>query len=248
MQASRRRESSTGWNLWHGCHKISEGCKHCYVYRGDMRYGSRDPSVVAKTSNFDLPVRTAKNGWAIPSGTMVYTCFTSDFFVEEADEWRVEAWNMIRRRPDLSFLMVTKRIHRFFESLPDDWGDGWDNVIIFSTVESQRTADMRLPIFRAAPIKHKGLAMEPLLERVDISSQLGPWLENVTVGGESGPDARVCDYDWVLDIRAQCLDADVPFTFRQTGANFRKDGKIYMIPRKLQHRQAYLAGINTDIR
>ena len=79
------------WNLWHGCHKWSEGCRHCYVYRTDGKYG-KDSSVVTKTEKFGLPLQKKKNGeYKIPSGNLVYTCFTSDFLIEEADEWRIEA-------------------------------------------------------------------------------------------------------------------------------------------------------------
>ena len=48
------------WNLWHGCHKLSAGCKHCYVYRGDARR-EVDSSVVVRTKNFDLPLRKKRN-------------------------------------------------------------------------------------------------------------------------------------------------------------------------------------------
>jgi protein gp37 len=72
--------------------------------------------------------------------------------------------------------------------------------------------------------------------------------EQVTVGGESGRDARVCDYDWVLNIREQCINAGVPFHFKQTGATFRKDNRLYHIPRDQQMRQAHRAGIDTTKR
>lgn len=100
------------WNPWHGCHKFSTGCQHCYVYRTDGKYG-KDSSVVTKTEKFDLPLQQKKNKtYKIPSGNMVYTCFTSDFLVEDADEWRPEAWEMMRIRQDLHFLFITKRIDR----------------------------------------------------------------------------------------------------------------------------------------
>lgn len=44
------------WNPWHGCHKLSEGCRNCYVYRIDERHG-KDSSVITRTRDFDLPVR-----------------------------------------------------------------------------------------------------------------------------------------------------------------------------------------------
>lgn len=233
------------WNPWHGCRKISPGCAHCYVYRRDSRY-EIDSSVPRKTADFDLPVRLARDKTyklQADEGT-VFTCFTSDFFLDEADEWRPEAWEMIRRRFDLRFFIVTKRIARFAACVPHDWGDGWRNVTICCTVENEEMACFRLPIFREAKIAHKQIICEPLLEAIDLSPYLDASIECVTVGGESGDDARVCDYAWVLDIRRQCEAAGVPFHFKQTGANFRKDGKTYAIPRKLQHTQAKAAGID----
>ena len=85
-----------GWNPWHGCRKISEGCLHCYVYRMDAAHG-KDSSQIAKTQAYDLPVRKNRKGqYQIPSGETVYTCFTSDFLLEDADPWRMTAWDMIR--------------------------------------------------------------------------------------------------------------------------------------------------------
>jgi len=232
------------WNPWHGCHKLSPGCKNCYVYRIDARH-DKDSCVVSKNKDFNLPIkRNRAKEYKIPAGETVYTCFTSDFFLDDADEWRKEAWQMIKERSDLDFFIITKRIDRFFVSLPDDWGDGYNNVFIMCTVENQDMADYRLPIFMKAPIKHKGIACEPLLEKINMSSYLGPWVKEVVVGGESGQNARICDYDWVLDIKRQCEDKYIPFYFKQTGAKFKKDGKVYFVPRKLQHSQARKAKIN----
>ena len=236
------------WNLWHGCHKLSSGCKHCYVYRGDARR-EVDSSVVVRTKNFDLPLRKKRNGeFKIPSGTFVYTCFTSDFFVEDADKWRAEAWEMIRCRSDLHFMMITKRIDRFSDCLPDDWGDGYDNVTICCTVENQTCADYRLPIYKRAPIKHKIIICEPLLERIDLSTYaVGEWIEQIVAGGESGYEARPCDFEWVMDLRRICVENKVDFWFKQTGSKFVKDGKTYNVKRQFQHSQARKAGINISL-
>ena len=153
---------------------------------------------------------------------------------------------MIHTRSDCDFLFITQRITRFSKCLPEDWGEGYPNVSICCTVENQAKADERLPVFREALIRHKMIVCEPLLERIDLSAYLGDWVESVTVGGESGDDARVCNYDWILDIRRQCIEANVPFRFKQTGANFVKDGKRYQIKRVLQHAQARKANINTE--
>ena len=233
------------WNPWHGCHKLSAGCLNCYVYRRDGSVG-RDASVVQKTASFDLPVRRGKSGKFLyhPPEGLAYTCFTSDFFLEEADAWRAEAWQMIRERWDLNFIFITKRIHRFYECIPDDWGEGYANVRIGCTIENQDRADFRLPIFLAAPIRSRFIILEPLLGPVDLHPYLSPAVRSVVVGGESGDEARPCRYEWVLDIREQCAASGIPFTFKQTGANFIKDGKRYSIPRRLQHAQAKKAGID----
>ena len=234
-----------GWNPWHGCHRISPGCLHCYVYRRDAEFG-KDSSVVEKTASFDLPLQRKRDGsYRLQGPGTVYTCLSSDFFVEEADAWRREAWAMIRARADLRFCIITKRVHRFEVSLPDDWGDGYENVTICSTCENQAMADARLPILLALPIRHREIIHEPMLEAIDIRSYLETGqIEHVTCGGESGPDARVCDYAWIVNTRIQCAAYHVPFYFKQTGANFVKDGKRYRIPRSLQSAQARKAGID----
>lgn len=239
---------SATWNLWHGCHKISTGCKHCYVYRSDARY-DRNSAEVHKTQNFNLPVKKDRSGnYKIPSGTCIYTCFTSDFLLEDADAWRQEAWDMIRERSDCTFLFITKRIDRFMQCVPSDWGDGYDNVVVCCTVENQERADYRLPYLLSAKAKHKEIVCSPLLEPIDLERFLTAEIEGVTAAGESGAQARLCDYDWVLQIRAQCVRNRIPFWFQQTGAHFQKDGRIYNIPRREQHSQARKANINTGKR
>ena len=232
------------WNPWHGCRRICAGCANCYVYRIDAAY-DRDPTAVARTADFDLPVRKGRGGhFRLLPGETVYTCFSSDFFLEEADTWRPEAWRMIRERDDLDFFLVTKRIDRFRTGLPDDWGDGYDNVTVCSTCENQDRAVYRLPILLGSPLRHRQVICEPILERIDLRAWLSPALECVTVGGESGEGARTCDFDWVKDLRAQCVDARVPFHFKQTGARFVKDGRLYRIERKDQQAQAAKARLD----
>ena len=235
---------STVWNLWHGCHKKSEGCKHCYVYRHDAKY-EIDSNIIKKNKVFDLPIiKDRKGNYKVRSGEIIYTCFTSDFFLKEADNWRSEGWDIIRMRSDCTFIIVTKRIERFLINLPSDWKEGWDNVVIYVTCENQKRADERLPILNELPIKHKGVICEPILEKIDLSKYLTNEIEEVVVGGESGSEARICDFDWVMSIRKQCIDKDVVFTFKQTGARFVKDSKEYRVLRKYQHSQARKANLD----
>ena len=233
------------WNPWHGCHKKSAGCLNCYVYRRDAMY-DKDSSIVTKTNDFNLAIRRHRDGsFYLKPGTHVYCCMTSDFFIEEADRWRKDIWEMIRYRQDIDFSIITKRIERFAQCIPEDWGDGWENVTIIATMENQATTDERMPILLALPIRHKKVNHEPMLESIDIDRYLkDDQIESVTCGGESGDNARICDYDWILNTRRQCIDNNVTFNFHQTGANFRKGGRIYSIPRMKQQSQAAKAKID----
>lgn len=233
------------WNLVHGCHRKSEGCKHCYVFTRDEQHGI-DANIVRKTSAFYLPMRRDRRGdWKIPAGSMVMTCFSSDFFIEEIDAWREEAWRMMRERKDLEFYMVTKRPERIAESLPRFWAELKARVYICCTMENQRRVDERLPVFQALPLVHREIIVEPMLEMVGFHGSLGG-IDRIIVGGESGRNARPCYYEWVLDVRRQCEEAGVGFHFMQTGGNFYKDGKNYKLTHKLQMAQARRANIDID--
>ena len=215
------------WEPWTGCYKASEGCDNCYFYGPNAkRYGQ---NVVQKTDKFDWPVRKdAKGEYRIKGGKILATCFATDFFLAEADEWRKEIWAIIKKRTDLDFLILTKRIDRFPQSLPSDWGEGYDNVNIGCSVENQKQADYRLPLFLSYPIKRRFVACAPLLEKIDLSPYLHG-IDHVTVGGETGRDARQCDYDWVLSLREQCANAHKTFWYKNTGTFFKRDGIVEKI-------------------
>lgn len=225
------------WNPWHGCTKYSEGCRYCYVYRQDEMFG-RDAAVCRKTNDFYLPIKKdRRSNYKIPSGSLFMTCFSSDFLLSDADPWRDECLEMMKLRSDCFFYFFTKRIDRLNFSLPD-------NVIVGCTCENQKTADYRLPIFKKLDIKYKTIILAPMLEKMDISKYLGSDIYEVNISGESGVDVRPLEYDWVLDIRNQCIKANVNFGFHQTGARFIKDGKEYRIERKYQISQAKKANID----
>lgn len=232
------------WSPWRGCHRYSEGCKFCYIHKGDARRGV-DTGLITKGEKFDAPVAKNKKGeYRMKGGQIVYLCFQTDFLLEDADPWRQECWEMMRQREDLTFLFLTKRIERLKKCLPEDWGEGYDNVIIGCTVENQETADKRLPIFSALPIKHRNIICQPMLERMDLTKYLEN-VELVVVGGESDINARALDYDWVLEVREQCIAQSVPFEFRQCGTHFIKDGTLYNLNVRELCAQARKAGINT---
>lgn len=229
------------WNPWHGCYKCSEGCLRCYMYEQDKTYGVNSSKIARTKTNFNMPIqriRTVKsvrnhpNDYKISSGSVIYTCMTSDFFLEEADFWRKEAWEIIHERADCLFIIITKRVSRIAQCLPSNWLDGWNNVVITSSVETQERAEERIPILLQLPLKHRAICVAPMLEEIDLRHFLSSKLiEQVSVSGESWPagKSRVLDYNWVTNLRQQCVDYDTTFTFFQTGSRLLKNNNIINI-------------------
>lgn len=234
------------WNPWHGCHKLSEGCQHCYMYFLDRKRGL-DTSHVFRTENFTMPIQRRHDGsFKIKPGSTLYVGLSTDFFVEEADQWRDEAWKIIRQRPDVFLRLLTKRPGRFAECLPDDWGDGYENVMLNVTTENQKRADERLPILLNTPAKHRGFMAAPYIGPVDAEKYLATgMIEEVLCGGENYDGARPCHYEWVKLLSDQCRKYDVTFDFIETGTVFVKDGKTYRIPdKRTQSQQAFRSGLS----
>lgn len=215
------------WNPWRGCKKCSEGCKFCYIHKGDYKRGINTSNII-KTKDFNKVIEKNNNDEYKMKSGLVYLCFSTDFLIEEADSWRNDCFKMIKERSDCNFLFLTKRIDWFLQIIPEDWKNGYDNIIIGCTIENQKNADYRLEIFNKLPIKHKCIICQPLLEKIDIEAYLND-IELVVVGGESDYNARTLNYDWVLDIRKQCIRKNIHFEFRQCGTHFFKDNKMHCL-------------------
>lgn len=235
------------WNPWHGCIKCSEGCENCYMYFLDSIRDQDGRNIYKTKTNFKYPLQKNRSGeYKIKSGEMIRVCMTSDFFLEVADEWRAEAWEIMRIRSDVKFFLLTKRPQRVRECLPFNWGSGWENIFFNVTCENQKRADERIPILFDLPFKHKGIMTAPLIGPVDIEKYLkAGQIEQVICGGENYNGSRICRYEWVKSLSEQCRKYDVTFNFIETGSVFEKDGKIYNIPdKKVQSQQAYRSGLN----
>ncbi len=231
------------WNPWHGCKRYSEGCKFCYMYYLDAARGVPEKSFeIKKTNDFLKPLAKYRDGqYKYPSGSYFRINMTSDTFLEEADEWREEMWRIIKARPDIHFYILTKRVPRIKECLPEDWGEGYENAEFQITVENQRAFDERWPIFKDIPAKHKGFNVSPLVGPVDIRPALETGqIELVYLAGEGYGSDRECRYEWVKKVSDDCMEFGVNFIFNSTGTNFVKDSKRYFIKSPgLQAVQAY---------
>lgn len=217
------------WNPWHGCHKVSQGCKNCYMFRDKARYG-QDPNIVtrSKDATFYAPLK-----WNEPR--TIFTCSWSDFFIEEADPWRDEAFGVMEMTPQHTYQVLTKRPDRMLDYIRDPQTPlriaqriehpnsiTWPlpNVLLGVSVEDRDTYLHRVPYLALTPGAVKFLSIEPLLGDLG-DLMLDGIFEGIyhwaIVGGESCPDARPMHGQWAIEIQQQCSATGVPFFFKQWG-------------------------------
>ena len=206
------------WNPWVGCTMVSAGCANCYMFRQQREYG-RDPTVVRRTKTWGDPPRWQRAAAKAGRTEFVFTASWSDWFHEAADGWRDEAWAVVRRCPNLTFQVLTKRAERIAGHLPADWGGGYPNVWLGVSVERDDYC-FRADLLRAVPAVVRWVCAEPLLGPLP-SLGLGG-IHWVVCGGESGPGWRPMDLAWARGLRDKCRTAGVPFYFKQ--GNGRRPG------------------------
>lgn len=203
------------WNCWYGCLKVSPGCKQCYMYRDMKRYG-RDPMVVnrAKPATFNAPLKWTQQA-------KVFTCSWSDFFIKEADQWRDEAWEIIRKTPHLTYQILTKRPGNIKDRLPTGWGNGWPNVWLGVSVENQEYS-WRIFELGNIPATVHFVSYEPALGPLNLKGEMQRGMVDWLIsGGESGYKPRPASPEWFRSIRDQCQTYSISFFHKQNGG-YRK--------------------------
>lgn len=232
------------WNIARGCTKVDEDCKFCYMYRDSLNSTRYEPKKVVRTKTvFDLPLR-------LKEPSKIFTSSLTDFFHEDIDSYRNEAWDIIRKCPHHTFQILTKRPERIVDHLPDplDWVGGWKNCWFGTSVGSndgeKRVRDlisaslhrpfgitflsiepMYGPINFLKDYFFKGLGFDHLhgTQRTKII-ELISW---IIIGGESGNDKgqyryRECKIEWIESIIDQCKAAGVPIFVKQLGTHLSK--------------------------
>lgn len=206
------------WNPWQGCRKVSPGCANCYMYRDKKRYGQEPATVIrSKPPTFNSPLK-----WKEPA--KVFVCSWSDFFIEDADQWRDDAWDIIRQTPHLTYQLLTKRAENIKDRLPHDWP--FENVWLGVTVESQEQIGRLAPLLFDFPAAKRFVSVEPMIGPVDLGHALckswsdggltmGQYLDWVIVGGETGPNTRQMEPEWAASIMKDCKDTNTPFFMKQ---------------------------------
>jgi len=206
------------WGCWKGCSPVSTGCKNCYATKRIIpRWYNLKPGDVSVNKDFRKPLR-----WKTPQ--MVFVCPISDFFLDHpaANARRSDAWDVMRRTPQHTYRICTKRPENIVSMLPPDWP--FRNVWLGVSAENQYWADDRMDILRRIPIHPDAIrwvSAEPLLGPIRFS---GPSSLNdygwIISGGESGDKKhppRPANPQWFLDIAQQCKNENVPFMLKQLG-------------------------------
>lgn len=222
------------WNPMTGCTKVSAGCKNCYAERmvgrgevGRVIHGSNDFGKVAlHPDRLDHPLH-----WRKPR--RVFVCSMGDLFHQDVpDEFIARVWRRFIQCPRHTFLVLTKRPGRMLAWLTKDRGPvefpTLRNVWLGVSAENQNAADERIPLLLQTPAAVRFVSVEPMLGPVSLYPfMVGdghdmPYFRDgalhwVICGGESGQNARPMHPDWALSLRDQCLEAGVPFLFKQWG-------------------------------
>lgn len=245
------------FNPWMGCTKVGPGCDNCYALDlvegrfGRAKWGPGQPRIRTSVSNWRKveiwnahPEKLIGSAWP-GRRPRVFAASLADIFDNEVDpSWRADFWALVRRTPNLQWLIVTKRIGNAAKMLPVDWGDGYPNVVLLITVVNAEEAARDTIKLLLTPAAARGLSVEPLLGPIVLTDLCNGWffydaltgcrwhgapagmtgaseaiprLDWVICGGESGPNARPMHPDWVRSLRDQCAEAGVPLHFKQWG-------------------------------
>lgn len=221
-------------NFWWGCTKVGPGCDHCYAETWSRRTGEgiwgpgvpRRPIKSAFSTLAKLNASAARFIAEHGRARRVFIQSMSDLFDKEVPlEWFATAWGAIWSAGEMDVQIVTKRlpmIEKRLAELGDHALAGWPrHAGLLISVVNQEEADRDIP--RLIALKKKlgipwiGLSMEPLLGLVVLRPEWLAELGWVIVGGESGPHARPLHPDWARALCLQCMDAGVPFFFKQWG-------------------------------
>ena len=206
------------WNPVTGCSKVSSGCRNCYAERMAHRLQAMGQPNYRNGFKVTMQPRMIERplGWKKPKTIFVNSM--SDLFHEDIPvDFIKEVFCVMGNAHWHRFQVVTKRAERLAElsdALP--WAP---NIWMGVSVESEKYLN-RIDHLRQTGARVKFLSLEPLLGELgglDLDS-----IDWAIVGGESGPGARPMQQLWVTEIRDRCLEAGVPFFFKQWGGTRKK--------------------------
>ena len=215
--------TNSTWNPVTGCTKISPGCKNCYAHRMAKRLHAMGQT--RYRNNFQVTLQddllTQPLSWKQPR--LIFVNSMSDLFHSEVDDGFIRmVFDVMGQASWHTFQLLTKRSDRLLElasKMP------WHrNIWIGVSVENQDYVH-RIRHLQRVPAAVRFLSIEPLLGPISSLPLTG--IDWVIVGGESGPNCRSMDAQWVRRIRDRCIAYGVPFFFKQWGGTRKKQtGRI----------------------
>lgn len=249
MENSKIEWTEHTFNPWIGCTEISDACTNCYARvlsarTFKVKWGAGEQRKRTSEAYWKQPLKW--NADAAKSGVRprIFCASLADVFDNEVDpQWRADLFDLIRKTPNLDWMILTKRIGNISKLLRE-------TIVIATATGNEKLAHALEQLFDAEPIPniHLGvtvcnqvefdrdyvkLACFPAAKRfISFEPLLGPisfggWplydqygnrtLDLVIAGGESGPKARPSHPDWFRSLRDQCASADVQFMFKQWG-------------------------------
>lgn len=221
-QTSNIQWTDATWNVARGCTKVDDDCRFCYMYRDSFDSTRYNPLNVVRTKTvFNLPLK-------LKEPSKIFTSSLTDFFHEAIDSYRHEAWDIIRQCSQHTFQILTKRPERIMEHLPEDWGEGWNNVWLGTSVGSQK-AVKRIDQLEDVKAKIKFISFQPLHEKIT-TSFIGD-VDWIIIGGESGNETgkyryRPCELEWIESIidgyRSNIAGIDPAIFVKQLGTHLAK--------------------------
>lgn len=202
------------WNPASGCSKVSPGCQNCYAEVMARRL--KAIGVRGYEDGFKLTLHPNRLFEPLrrSTPTIYFVNSMSDMFhAEIPDAYIRQVFDVIRKAPQHTFQVLTKRADRmveFFKSY-----EAPQNAWLGVTVENKQHGIPRIDRLRQVKAHIRFLSVEPLLEdlgQIDLTD-----IHWVIVGGESGPKARPMKEEWALNIKRQCEEQNVAFFFKQWG-------------------------------
>ena len=235
--------TTSSWNPWIGCTEVSPGCDNCYArvldkrhkWGGGVHWGAGVPR--HRTKNWGTPLAWNKKAAAAGERWTVFPSLCDPFDNEVPEEWRADLFDLIAETPNLTWLLLTKRIGNATKMMPfTERGYVLPNMWLGASVVNQEEADRDIPKLLATPAVKRFVSYEPALGPVDFGAWVGPipdiggieddiygrGLDWIIVGGESsqgGAKARPFDLAWARQIVSQCKAAGVPVFVKQLGSN-----------------------------
>ncbi len=242
MSKSKIEWCTHTWNPVTGCVKISDGCKFCYAESIAKRFWKdrKFTDVRSHEDRLEQPLH-----WKKPS--MVFVNSMSDLFHKDIPFEFIKKVHSVMATSIHTFQVLTKRPDRLIEFKKSlDWYLG--NVWYGTSIESQKTADERIPILLQVPAAVRFLSVEPMLSPVNLTWYLKkryyqidlpdiPPVDWVIVGCESGSNRRPCKIEWIESIVEQCKSANAPVFVKQISINNKVIKDINLFPENLRVRE-----------